>query len=69
MSTCPASNCKVIHEQLLRHNICAESAIDQIREKKSFDSLRDYKGGVLFVGVNYDEKDKTHTCRIEKFVK
>ena len=53
----------------LKHNKCAESALDQIKEKKYFDSLKDYKGGLLFVGVNYDEKEKTHTCRIEKFVK
>ena len=29
-----------------------------IKEKKYFDSLKDYKGGLLFVGVNYDEKDR-----------
>ena len=32
-------------------------------------SLKDYKGGLMFVGVNYDEKDKTHECRIERFEK
>ena len=53
----------------LKHNKCAESALYQIKEKKYFASLQDYKGGLLFVGVNYDEKDKTHTCRIEEFVK
>ncbi len=53
----------------LKHNKCAESALDQIKEKKYFDSLKDYKGGLLFVGVNYDEKDKTHECRIESFTK
>ncbi len=53
----------------LKHNKCAESALDQIKEKKYFDSLKDYKGGLLFVGVNYDEKDKTHECRIERFEK
>ena len=53
----------------LKHNKCAESALDQIKEKKYFNSLKDYKGGLLFVGVNYDEKDKTHECRIERFEK
>ena len=53
----------------LKHNKSAESALDQIKDKKYFDSLRDYKGGLLFVGVNYDEKDKTHVCRIERFEK
>ncbi len=53
----------------LKHNKSAESALDQIREKKYFDSLKDYQGGLLFVGVNYDEKEKTHECRIEQFTK
>ena len=53
----------------LKHNKCAESALDQIKDKKYFDSLKDYKGGLLFVGVSYDEKDKTHVCRIERFTK
>lgn len=53
----------------LKHNKCAESALDQIKEKKYFGSLKDYKGGLMFVGVNYDEKDKTHECRIERFTK
>ncbi len=51
----------------LKHNKSADSAPDQIKDKKYFDSLRDYRGGLLFVGVNYDEKEKTHECRIERF--
>ena len=51
----------------LKHNKCAESAIDQIRNKQYFEPLSEYKGGLLFVGVNYDEKEKTHECRIEEF--
>ena len=53
----------------LKHNKCAESALDQIKEKKYFDSLEHYTGKLLFVGINYDEKEKTHTCRIECFEK
>ena len=48
----------------LKRNDCAESAIDQIKEKKYFDSLSHYEGGLLFVGINYDEKEKTHTAKI-----
>ena len=48
---------------------CAESAIWQIREKRYFDSLSHYSGNLLFVGINYDEKTKQHTCRIKKYVK
>ncbi len=53
----------------LKHNKTVESAIDQIRNKKYFDSLSHYQGKLLFVGINYDEKEKTHTCKIEQFTK
>lgn len=51
----------------LKHNKCAESAIDQIRNKQYFESLSHYKGNLIFVGINYDEASKTHECRIERF--
>ena len=53
----------------LKHNKCADSAIDQIKEKKYFDSLSHYTGDLLLVGINYDEKTKEHECRIERFKK
>ena len=53
----------------LKRNDCAESAISQIKEKKYFDSLSHYSGNLLFVGINYDEKAKTHECKIEKLEK
>lgn len=52
----------------LKHNKNTESALDQIKEKKYFESLRHYQGNLLFVGINYDEKEKTHSCKIERFV-
>ncbi len=53
----------------LKRNGSAESGLDQIRGKKYFDSLRHYTGNLLLVGINYDEKEKTHSCRIEKVMK
>ena len=53
----------------LKRNSDTASAIGQIREKQYFASLEHYSGDLLFVGVNYDEKAKTHTCTIEQFVK
>ena len=50
----------------LKHNKCAESAIDQIRNRQYFDSLSHYNGELLLVGINYDEQTKTHTCKIER---
>jgi len=53
----------------LKRNSSTESAITQIKERRYFDSLSHYTGNLLFVGINYDEKEKTHTCRIERLVK
>lgn len=53
----------------LKHNKCAESAIDQIRNRQYFDSLSHYNSELLLVGINYDEQTKTHTCKIERFKK
>ena len=53
----------------LKRNGSAETALNQIKEKQYFDSLCAYSGKLLFVGINYDENSKTHTCKIEEFVK
>ena len=53
----------------LKRNKTAESAIRQIRDKKYFKALDRYEGEVLFVGINYDEEEKTHQCKIERFEK
>lgn len=57
----------------LKWNKSAEAAIDQIRQKKYTESLKDYSGEILLVGINYDKdaKDdiKKHTCVIEKVIK
>ena len=50
----------------LKRNKTAESALDQIKDRKYFESLESYIGNILLVGINYDEDNKTHTCRIEK---
>jgi len=43
----------------------AQGAIAQIKQKKYVKALEYYKGNLLLVGINYD-KDKKHTCVIEK---
>ena len=42
----------------------AEEAIDQIKEKQYGKALNGYEGAILFVGINYDKKSKTHSCKI-----
>ena len=53
----------------LKRNDSAASAVEQIKKKVYYESLSHYQGDLLFVGINYDEKEKTHSCRIERFVK
>ncbi|MCC8048649.1 MAG: PD-(D/E)XK nuclease domain-containing protein, partial [Oscillospiraceae bacterium] len=42
-----------------------EAAIAQIKEKNYPESLRDYKGRLLLVGINYNREAKTHECAVE----
>lgn len=53
----------------LKWNQSAETAIEQIRQKKYVECLKDYSGEILLVGINYDKDDKQHTCKIEKITK
>lgn len=53
----------------LKYNRSAEGAIAQIKEKKYVESLKEYQGNMLLVGINYDKDTKRHACVIEKYVK
>jgi hypothetical protein len=44
----------------------AKGAIAQIKERNYPQMLEGFGSDILLVGVNYDEKSKKHTCRIEK---
>ncbi len=48
----------------LKWNKSAEGAIRQILDGKYPDVLKNYRGEMLLVGINYDRDDRTHTCRI-----
>lgn len=50
----------------LKWNKNAQTALNQIKEKKYFESVRQYTGEILLVGINYDKKTKKHQCMIEK---
>ena len=43
-----------------------EEAIAQIKEKNYPEALEDYHGNLLLAGINYDKKNRKHTCKIEK---
>ena len=51
----------------LKYDKSAEGAITQIKEKKYVESLREYHGNLLLVGINYDKESKKHDCVIEKW--
>ena len=53
----------------LKWNQSVNTAIKQIKNNKYVDSLKDYHGKVLLVGINYDKKTKKHECLIEGIVK
>ena len=49
----------------LKWDKSAAGALDQIRQKQYTSALKDYRGRLLLVAVNYDKKSKAHQCRIE----
>ena len=53
----------------LKCGVSAEGAIAQMKDKKYVESLKEYQGNLLLVGINYDRGSKKHTCVIEKWVK
>ena len=53
----------------LKWNKNAKTAMQQIKDKKYTESLSDYTGNILMVGLNYDRSGKKHECIIEKYSK
>ena len=50
----------------LKWNKSSGGAIAQIKEKNYVANLKQYKGNLLLVGINYDSKTGKHTCSIEE---
>lgn len=53
----------------LKWNQSASTALTQIREKDYPESIREYTGKILLIGINYDKKTKVHQCKIEEYKK
>ena len=53
----------------LKWNKSVQTALNQIGNKKYPESLRQYTGEILLVGINYDKKSKKHECGIERYEK
>lgn len=45
------------------------SVCSRIKDRKYPDSIQDYTGDILLVGINYSKKDKKHECVIEAYKK
>ena len=52
----------------LKWNKTSDGAIDQIHEKNYPAVLRDFGGEIVLVGINYDQRTKQHTCKIERIM-
>ncbi|MBR1865528.1 MAG: AAA family ATPase [Lachnospiraceae bacterium] len=53
----------------LKWNKSSDAAISQIRNQDYPAALENYGGEIVLVGINYNDKTKEHTCRIERIVK
>lgn len=53
----------------LKYDKDAESAIQQIKDKRYAQALEGYSGEIVLVGINYDKETKTHSCAIERVEK
>lgn len=50
-------------------NQSAETALEQIKDKQYPESIKEYTGSILLVGISYDKKTKIHECKIERYEK
>ena len=53
----------------LKWNKDVKTAINQIKDRQYPQSVLQYTGNILLVGINYDKKTKVHECIIEELVK
>lgn len=51
----------------LKWNKSVKGAIQQIKERRYVESLKDYHGNLLLIGVTYSLKTKKHQCVIEQY--
>ena len=53
----------------LKWNKDTDAAIQQIKNRRYPESVLNYTGDILLVGINYDTHSKVHQCLIEKYAK
>ena len=53
----------------LKWNKSAVTALQQIKDRKYPESILNYTGNMLLVGISYNKESKLHECVIEKYSK
>ena len=53
----------------LKYDKSTQAAISQIKARNYPQTVADYTGDILLVGINYDKDTKQHECRIERWQK
>lgn len=53
----------------LKYDKDAETAMEQIKDRRYAQAMKGYAGEILLVGINYDKAVKTHECVIERVEK
>ncbi len=53
----------------LKWDKSVKGAIGQIKNRNYVETIENYGGEILLVGINYNKKDKVHECIIEKYEK
>lgn len=56
-------------EDLAKWNQNVQTALWQMKEKNYPESILNYTGNILLVGISYDKGKKEHVCRIEAYEK
>ena len=53
----------------LKKDSSAKAALEQIKERDYVSRVKEYTDNILLIGINYDSKNKQHTCLIEEYHK
>ncbi len=51
----------------LKKDASAKVALEQIKERDYVSRVKEYTDNILLIGINYDSKNKQHSCVIEKY--
>lgn len=53
----------------LKKDASAKIALEQIKERDYVSRVKEYTDNILLIGINYDYKNKQHSCVIEEYPK